>query len=237
MLIAIDGPAGAGKGTLARRLARHYGFHFLDTGALYRAVALTMLLAGEDPQDAPRAEQVARTLKFDFQPVGGDDYHAFINGQDVEATLRTPEVGAAASQVASIPGVRAGLRDFQVNFARKWRSEGSGAVLDGRDIGTVICPDADVKFYLDADPKIRAARRLKEFEAAGKRATLDEVYQQVLERDARDKQREDAPLKPADDAIVIDTGPLTPDAIFTKARTLVDGRRTNLKNPARRVQA
>ncbi|WP_138932921.1 (d)CMP kinase [Roseovarius arcticus] len=181
--IAIDGPAAAGKGTVARQLAAHFGFAHLDTGLLYRATGRRML-AGMD------AVEAARTL----QP------------SDLKAgDLRTPEVGQAASRVAAIPEVRQALIDFQRAFA----SRAGGAVLDGRDIGTVICPDADVKLYVTASDDVRAARRLTELTATGHDVTYNDVLADLRLRDARDSARTAAPLKPASDAVLLDTSTLT----------------------------
>ncbi len=181
--IAIDGPAAAGKGTVARQLAAHFGFAHLDTGLLYRATGLRMLAGME-------AVEAARTL----QP-------SDLEGED----LRTPEVGQAASRVAAIPEVRQALIDFQRAFA----SRAGGAVLDGRDIGTVICPEADVKLYVTASDDVRAARRLTELTNTGHRVTYDEVLADLRLRDDRDSARTSAPLRPAADAVLLDTSTLT----------------------------
>ncbi len=181
--IAIDGPAAAGKGTVGRRLAAHFGFAHLDTGLLYRATGLRTL-------DGADAVEAARSL----QP------------RDLEARdLRTPEIGQAASRVAAIPEVREALIDFQRAFA----SRSGGAVLDGRDIGTVICPDADVKLYVTATDDVRAARRLTELVSTGHDITYGEVLDDLRQRDARDSARAAAPLTPADDAVLLDTSTLT----------------------------
>jgi cytidylate kinase len=177
--IAIDGPAAAGKGTVARHLAAHFGFAHLDTGLLYRATG-RRTLDGTDPVDAARALTAA-----DLQ---ADD-------------LRTPEVGQAASRVAALPEVRQALVDFQRAFARR----SGGAVLDGRDIGTVICPDAEVKLFVTASDDVRARRRHAELTASGHDLTLDDVQEDLRQRDARDSARATAPLMPADDAVQLDT--------------------------------
>ena len=221
--IAIDGPAGAGKGTLAKHLALHYRMKYLDSGALYRAVGLRVLLNEGDPGHEEDAVTAAKTLDFDFRHMGENTFHAFINGQDVEHRLRTAEVGNAASKVAFFSGVRNALKEFQVNFITHWRNN-KGVILDGRDIGTVICPDAELKLFLDADPKVRAQRRLQELRSAGKNVTFDEIHLQILERDARDRGRKDAPLKPADDAILIDTSHLPADEVFDLVCRLVEKR-------------
>lgn len=182
MIIAVDGPAAAGKGTIARALAQHFGFHFLDTGALYRRVGLGVLRSGKDPQDKSAAIAIARTVDAEFFS---------------DADLRTEAVGAAASIIAAIPEVRAILLEFQRGFARQV----PGAVLDGRDIGTVVCPDADVKLYVTASPEVRARRRQAELGTQSYEAVLAEIRT----RDARDSGRATAPLMAAADAVVIDT--------------------------------
>lgn len=216
MIIAIDGPAGAGKGTLAKRLASHYHMQFLDTGALYRAVGLQVLLQGGDPASEADAAAAAHALDFDFRSVGDNVFHAFINGQDIEAQLRTNEVGNAASKVSFFPEVRMALKAFQLNFIAAARKT-KGAILDGRDIGTIICPDAEVKLFLDADSAVRAERRFKEAQAKGSKETFEDIHLQIVERDARDRGRKDAPLKPADDALIIDTSTLDAAAVFALA--------------------
>ncbi|HEY5208450.1 MAG TPA: (d)CMP kinase [Stellaceae bacterium] len=194
MIIAIDGPAGAGKSTIARRIAQHFGIAHLDTGSLYRAVALKALALG-DPGDPAVAEAAARALDLSLL----EDRH-----------LRDETVTAAASVVAAVPAVRDALLDFQRDFAHR----AGGAVLDGRDIGTVVCPDADAKLFLTATPEARAGRRTKELQAAGAGSIYQRVLADMKARDARDSVRQAAPLVPADDAIVIDTSPLDADAVF-----------------------
>ncbi len=204
LVIAIDGPAAAGKGTLARRIAKHYNLAFLDTGALYRAVGLAMLRAGLDPDDAAEAEHVARTLDLELL-------------EDPE--LRTLRTGDAASKVARHPQVRAALLDFQRDFAR---NAPNGAVLDGRDIGTVVLPDADVKLFVTARPEVRAERRFRELKEQGKDVSYEEVLAQVKERDARDAARATAPMKPAPDAHLLDTSEMDICAAFRAAREIID---------------
>ncbi|WP_291737324.1 d(CMP) kinase [Leisingera sp. F5] len=197
--IAVDGPAAAGKGTLSKALAAHYGFSHLDTGLLYRAVGAKML-DGVAPVEAAQnltPEDLAR-----------DD-------------LRGREVAQAASKVAVIAEVRAALIDFQRAFARR----AGGAVLDGRDIGTVICPYAQVKFFVTASAEVRARRRFLELAAAGKVITLDEVLGDVKARDERDMNRAEAPLRPAADAILIDTSDLSIEEALAKAITVIEARR------------
>jgi cytidylate kinase len=202
MIIAIDGPAASGKGTLARGLAATLGFAHLDTGMIYRAVAARVLAAGEDPRDAAAAQRAAQALRAaDLQR--GD--------------LRRQEVGQGASVVAAIPDVRAALLAFQRDFAAHPPGGRAGVVLDGRDIGTVVCPGAAVKFFVTASPEIRARRRHKELLDGGGKSIYARVLQEVRDRDARDSGREAAPLRPAEDAIVLDTTELSAEAVLAAA--------------------
>lgn len=202
MIIAIDGPAGAGKGTLGRRLAESLGFAYLDTGLLYRTVGAALLESGAAMHDAQAAEQIANSLKAD----------AVVSAP----RLRTEQVGQAASAVAAMPGVRAALLAFQRAFAALPPGAAKGAILDGRDIGTVICPDADLKLYLTASSETRARRRFEELRAAGEPSIYADILKQVEERDKRDSGRAEAPLRPADDALVIDTTSLSADDVFSQ---------------------
>jgi len=204
-VIAIDGPAASGKGTLARRLAERYGFAHLDTGALYRAVGRDVLALGGDPADAGAAESAALALDA---------------GSLADARLRDEDVGRAASLVAVHPGVRATLLDFQRRFAAK----APGAVLDGRDIGTVICPDADLKLYVTASVEARAERRVKELERRGEASDPPAILADLAARDARDSARASAPLKLAEDAVPLDTTALDADQVFDRAVALVEAR-------------
>ncbi len=199
MIIAIDGPSASGKGTLARRLAAALDLACLDTGLLYRAVGAKLLARGQKPEDPAAAEQAAADLAL----------------EDLSrADLRSEAVGEAASQVAALPGVRAQLLAFQRRFAAQPPDGKAGAVLDGRDIATVVCPEADVKVFLTADLETRAARRLKELQDRGEEAIYPRVLLEMQDRDARDSGRAAAPLRPADDAIVIDTTEIDSDAVF-----------------------
>jgi len=207
VIIAIDGPAASGKGTLARRLAERYHLAWLETGSLYRAAALQALENGEDPADPVAAEAAAKR-------VGPQDLS--------DPRLREERVSEAASQIASIPGVRAALLDFQRNFAHRPPKGFAGAVLDGRDIGTVVCPEADVKLYVTATAEARAMRRFKELQEAGKKAIYQRVLQDIEQRDARDRERLAAPLRRAEDASELDTTMLDADVAFKRAVALVE---------------
>jgi CMP/dCMP kinase len=189
MIIAIDGPAASGKGTLAKRLAAHYGYHHLDTGAIYRAVAHALISQGADLADEAAAVSAARAL----DPQTFDD-----------PALKSHQVGTAASVVSAYPEVRAALVEFQRQFA----GTPPGAVLDGRDIGTVICPNADVKIFVVADPEVRAGRRTLEAQARGEAADEAAILADILARDERDRNRAIAPLKPAEDAYLLDNSHL-----------------------------
>ena len=210
MIIAIDGPAASGKGTLGQRLATHYGLRHLDTGLIYRAVAKSLIDAGRRPDDVAAAVAAAKAL----DPARFD-----------EILLKTPAMGEAASIVSAIPELRAVLVAFQRDFAAK----PPGAVLDGRDIGTVICPDADVKIYVSATPEVRARRRAAEYRAQGKDQGkgIDEamVLADILRRDARDTKRAVAPLILAPDAHLLDTTHLAIDAAVRAAIDIVEATR------------
>lgn len=203
MIIAVDGPAAAGKGTLARRLAQHFGLGFLDTGALYRAAALRALESGGDPADPAVAEAAARR----------------VSPEDIgDRRLREERIAQTASIVSAIPGVRAALLQFQRDFAAR----PPGAVLDGRDIGTVVCPGADVKIYVTASLEARAERRFQELRRAGEAVIYERVLQDMKDRDERDSARRTAPLRPADDAIVLDTTDLDAEATFQAALAAIE---------------
>jgi len=210
MIIAIDGPAASGKGTLGKRLAAHYGLRHLDTGLLYRAVAKAVLDAGQRPDDAARAAAAAQAL----DPASFD-----------EAALKTPAIGEAASVVSAIGDVRAALFDFQRAFA----ATPPGAVLDGRDIGTVICPNADVKIYVTATPQVRAQRRAREFRAAGSTADEAEILADIRRRDARDMGRAVAPLRKAADAHELDTTQLDIEQVVAAAIAIIERSRTGAR--------
>jgi len=203
-VIAVDGPAASGKGTIARALAKHFGLPFMDTGLLYRAVALNLWRWGGDPSNEFEALRAATDLGFD-----PDD-----------PELRSEPVSQFASAVSVYPSVRTALLKRQQDFAR----QDGGAVLDGRDIGTVIAPEADVKLFVTASPEVRAGRRLKELEQRGMHASYEDVLVDIHARDERDSTREVAPLKPAPDAILLDTSELDVDAAVAQAVRLAEER-------------
>jgi len=209
VIIALDGPAAAGKGTLARSLAARLTLAYLDTGSLYRATGVAVLRTGGDPADPKSAEAAARTLDIAaFQP----------------ADLRTEAAGVAASKVAAIPEVRAALLDFQRNFAHNPPAGKAGAVLDGRDIGTVVCPDAAIKIFVTASPEERARRRVKELREKGETVIEARVFADMAARDARDAGRDAAPLKAADDAFVLDTSTLDAEGALAQALAFIESK-------------
>ena len=205
MIIAVDGPAAAGKGTVARALAKHLGYHFLDTGSLYRMVGLAVLKAGGDPSDGPAAIRAAQAL--DPRKYRDED-------------LRCEEVGEAASVVAVNPGVRAALLDLQRTFAGKQ----PGTVLDGRDIGTVVCPEADVKLFITASAEVRARRRMLELAERGEKPGYETVLADIRARDERDSRRISAPMVAASDAVIIDTSEMTIEEAVAAAIATVETR-------------
>lgn len=207
-VVALDGPAASGKGTLGERIAKQYDFAYLDTGSLYRGVAWALLRSGRDPCDVAAAARAAR--EFSLEQIEGAD-------------IRTREVGAAASKVAAMAEVRLALLEFQRRFAARPPGGKAGAVLDGRDIGTVVCPDADVKFFVVATPQTRAHRRWLELRDLKPGLTKEDVFADLAERDARDAARSDAPMTKAEDAELLDTTDLTIEAAFAAARRIIDG--------------
>ena len=203
MIIAMDGPAASGKGTLAKKLAQHYGLGHLDTGALYRAVARDMIAAGKPLDDEAAAAEAARNIDA---------------GTLEDPNLRTAEIGEAASRVAKIKDVRAAL----VAYQRKFAERPGGAIIEGRDIGTVVCPNADVKLFIEASTEVRATRRHKELIEAGHDISYEEIHAQIAARDTLDRTREISPLLPAKDALLLDTSDLGIEAAFEAAITLID---------------
>lgn len=210
MIIAIDGTSATGKGTLGRHLAEDFGYAYLDTGALYRTVAFEMAERGIPLDQVQQAAELARQLPFDRV------------GQLQDSPLiRTEEIGGNASKVAAMPEVRQALLHFQQNFAQNPvlanGQKAAGAVLDGRDIGTVVCPDAKAKIFMTARADVRALRRVKELEQRGLHPNFERILTEIAERDKRDTERKTSPLKPAEDALILDTSDLSIEAVYQKA--------------------
>ena len=202
--IAIDGPSGAGKSTLARTLAEKFGFMYADTGAIYRTVGLAMLRGGIDPKDADAVSARLPELKIDLAHADDGLQHMYLNGEDVTAEIRTPEVSMAASAVSAHPSVRAFLMDAQRDIAKE-----NSVIMDGRDIGTVVLPDADVKIFITASAQERAWRRTLELAERGTPKPYEEVLAEMERRDRDDETRAAAPLRQADDAVLLDNSNLT----------------------------
>ena len=203
--VAIDGPAGAGKSTIARAVAKKKGFIYVDTGAMYRAMALFMLREGVDPADAAAIADKCKEADITIQYVDGEQV-VLLNGENVNAYLRTEEVGNMASTTSAQPAVRTKLVELQQALATK-----SDVIMDGRDIGTVVFPDAELKLFVTASPEVRAKRRVDELEAKGIPASYEEVLENVKKRDYIDSTREESPLRQADDALVLDNSHMTLD--------------------------
>jgi cytidylate kinase len=212
MIIALDGPSGVGKGTLGKALAAHYNLAFLDTGLLYRQVGLSVLRNGADPEKEEEALKAVRHLTLEV----GDD-----------AELRTEAVSQAASKIATHLSVREALLDWQRNFAHTVSAQYQGAILDGRDIGTVVLPEADVKIYLTAHTEIRAERRLEDLKRRGEVVTFDQMVEDVKERDKRDQRRKHSPLHPAPDAFLMDTSFLSKEEVLHEVISYIEKIRKN----------
>ncbi|MDH3491968.1 MAG: (d)CMP kinase [Acidobacteriota bacterium] len=217
MIIAIDGPSGAGKSTLGKRLAATFELTYLDTGAMYRAVGLAALRVGLDENDRDAIETVSEGLRIEL-PGTGADLRVLLNGEDVTERIRSKDVSHMASVVSTIPGVRTLLVKRQRQIGR---SAGNGAVLDGRDIGSVVFPDADYKFYLTAGTENRARRRYLEDKDRGRDTSYEQTLNEIIERDERDATREFSPLVKAEDAIEIDTSDLNVDEVFEKMARII----------------
>lgn len=219
IVIAIDGPAGAGKSTVARRLAARLGFIYIDTGAMYRAVGLWALRAGVDLNDQHRLEQLAGAARIEFAAGGA---RVLLNGEDVSEAIRAPEVSSAASMISVYGGVRRAMVAEQRRIGSR-----DSVVMEGRDIATVVFPEADVKIYLDASPQTRVERRLRELEHSGRLPVPERVAAELEERDGRDRSRPEAPLLQAPDAVYVDTTGLTIEAVEEAILKLIRERISN----------
>jgi cytidylate kinase len=225
IIVAIDGPAGAGKSTLARRIAHKLGFIYVDTGAMYRSVALWALRNGTALSDMHRLEQLALEAHIEF---ASGTNTVLLNGEDVSEAIRAPEVGDAASKVSAVAAVRRALVAKQREMA-----ENSSVVMEGRDIGTVVFPDATVKFYLDAHPEVRAGRRVDELVSAGETVTEEAVAEGLRQRDERDRTRTASPLMQAPDAVYLDTSAMGIDEVEAAMLKTIRERTSNGKELAR----
>ena len=214
-VIAIDGPGGSGKGTITTRLANHLGWHFLDSGALYRLTALAASRRQLSLSDEAAVAEVAANLNIHFE-TGGDDVRAILDGKDVTDDIRNEDTGALASRVAALPMVRTALTDRQRRFRQL-----PGLVADGRDMGTVIFPDATLKIFLTASAQVRAERRYKQLKEKGESVTLTRLFKEIKARDLRDQSRSVAPLRPAEDAVIIDSTNLGIEEVFRKVVSLI----------------
>ncbi|MBE5037540.1 (d)CMP kinase [Subdoligranulum sp. DSM 109015] len=215
--VAIDGPSGAGKSSMAKRLAAELGYTYVDTGAMYRSVGLYALRAGKDPADNAAVEALLPQIHLDILLKDGTQ-HVLLNGEDVSSAIRAEEVGMAASAVGANPAVRAFLLDTQRNLAKS-----RDVLMDGRDIGTVVLPDATVKIFLTASPEARAQRRFAELQAKGEQADFETVLADIRRRDDQDTHRATAPLRRADDAVLVDTSELDIEQSFALLKqTILD---------------
>ncbi len=224
IIVAIDGPAGAGKSTLARRVAARLGFVYIDTGAMYRAVALWAERSGIGWSDPGRLEHLAREAAISLTRGG----RVMLNGEDVSEPIREPGISQGASIVSAIPGVRRELVAKQQQMGRE-----ASAVMEGRDIGTVVFPDAEVKVFLDASPKVRAERRVKDLAGRGLEADFDSVHKEMVERDARDSTRPDSPLRQAPDAVYLDSSGLNENEVEEALLRIVREKTSNGKEVLR----
>ena len=225
IVVAIDGPAGAGKSTIARSVAKKLGFVYIDTGAMYRAVALWALRLKVSETDMHRLERLAEEARIEFR-AGADT--VLLNGEDVTSEIRTPAVSAAASRISAVPGVRRALVPKQRAI-----SEGASVVVEGRDIGSVVFPAAEVKIYLDAHPEVRAGRRVNELRSRGRDADEQATAREIAERDRRDRSRPESPLVQAPDAVYLDTSALSVGEAEEAVLKLVRARTANGKEVAR----
>jgi len=220
MIVAIDGPAGAGKSTIARHLARHFGLLNLETGAMYRAFALKALRAGVPLNDSPDLESLAAQTSISLDP-GEEENRVLLDGEDVTGLIRNPTVTDAASRVSTLPRIRAWMVRLQQELGAK-----GGVVMEGRDIGTVVFPQAEVKIFLDAAPEVRGQRRYEQLGQQGRTAPAqpEEVIRELHARDERDRNRKDSPLKAAPDAVTLDSTQMTLDEALTAAEAIVSAK-------------
>jgi cytidylate kinase len=214
VIVAIDGPSGAGKSTVGKMLARELGYIYIDTGAMYRALGWKAMKEGVALKESPQLRELCARTDVTLRQVGGE-LRVYVDGQDVSLFIRTPEMSMAASAISAQPSVRARLLELQRQMGR-----GGGVVLEGRDIGTVVFPEAKAKFYLDADPVQRAERRYAELKAKGEDVSLERIIEEVKKRDYDDSHRAIAPLKKADDAVVVDSSRMSAKEVvgFMKAK-------------------
>lgn len=212
--IAIDGPAGAGKSTAAKLISKELGFIYIDTGALYRSIGIAVLRKGLKTDDVNDVTAVLPEVSLTLEFVDGEQ-HVFLNGEDVSRDIRLPEASMAASNVSAIPEVRSFLLDMQKKFARE-----NNCLMDGRDIGTVILPDAQLKIFLTASPEVRADRRFRELTEKGTPVEYETLLEEIKQRDYNDSHRDVAPLKPAEDAVIVDTSDMTFDEVTSKIISL-----------------
>jgi len=216
--IAIDGPSGVGKSTLAKSLAKDMAFIYIDTGALYRAVGLYAFENNIPPKEEETLKEHFDNIKIELRWTNGTQ-HIYLGGRDVSEDIRLPQMSMYASYVSALPAVRSFLLDMQHTFA-----ENNDCIMDGRDIGTVILPNADVKIFLSADEKVRAKRRYEELLAKGKSVTFDDVYHEMLQRDKNDSERQNAPCVPAADAILVDNGNMNEVETLVFVKKLIEER-------------